>query len=271
MRKAAFLASAASIVNDSEIREIRDMANSAKHNGWKKDMKRRIGLSGELGFTQTAVGQTLHIPCSHGHVADFSIPPNSNPDFVAKKMLNSGWTIGRKLTCPKHQRKKKSPRAVKGGHARAASLTQERRSEIAKEAAAKRWSNHQPKPIEETKEEKPTMSEEKAEQSPAAKRAFRYLMMELEDSYNDATQSYAPGKSDKSIAAELKISEEFVIKTREEHFGPLGMPSELIDLRKEISVAQSRAAADMASHQTLLEKIERRLDAICHKNGWPVA
>lgn len=74
---------------------------------WNRDVGRRIGLRGPLNFTTTRVGQTLHLPCKTGHIVDFLIQPNTAPDFVVKKLLNAGWTVGGKLLCPDCQPKRK--------------------------------------------------------------------------------------------------------------------------------------------------------------------
>lgn len=71
-------------------------------------MAHRIGLSGAINFTPSRVGLTLHIPCVKGqHTVDVDVEPATHPDFVAKRMLAKGWTIGSRLCCPEHSRQKK--------------------------------------------------------------------------------------------------------------------------------------------------------------------
>ncbi len=71
---------------------------------WEAAVTRHIGVSG-IEFTPTRVGQTLHLPCSRGHLVDFTFQGAKPPEFIAKKLLQQGWTIGHKLLCPEHSRK----------------------------------------------------------------------------------------------------------------------------------------------------------------------
>ena len=77
---------------------------------WAKETARRLGI-GELSFTTTRIGQTLHIPCARGHIVDLTVAPGSHPAMICKKMLNAGWTFGNHLLCPDHPqgRKKAKP------------------------------------------------------------------------------------------------------------------------------------------------------------------
>lgn len=74
---------------------------------WHSSFARRIGVSG-IEYTPAGVGQTLHIECSHGHLADVRVEKRMPQEAVVKKMLRAGWTLGHKLTCPDCQRKPKS-------------------------------------------------------------------------------------------------------------------------------------------------------------------
>lgn len=77
---------------------------------WGPAIAKRIGMSGDLEYTMTKVGQTLHLPCARGHIVDFPITGGIPPEVVVKKLLQRGWTVGHKPVCPKHSRKRKPER-----------------------------------------------------------------------------------------------------------------------------------------------------------------
>ncbi|MGH6729110.1 MAG: hypothetical protein ACREBK_03060 [Sphingomicrobium sp.] len=70
-------------------------------------MRRHIGASG-ITFTNARIGQTLHLPCSHDHTVDYPVRGAMPPEKVAKNLLNKGWIVGHRLTCPEHARKPKA-------------------------------------------------------------------------------------------------------------------------------------------------------------------
>lgn len=106
-------------------------------------------------------------PEGHGHIVDVKIRPNLDPNGTAKQMINAGWTLGRrKIFCPDCGKRSKTKCAARhvddaplpmvdvpevtpdppevshpmptgisaqarGGYARAAALSPERRREIA--------------------------------------------------------------------------------------------------------------------------------------------
>lgn len=74
--------------------------NHPSTDNWKREISRKLGES--VQFVQMRVGQTLHIPCARGHIVPFEVKKMTAPENVVKKMLHEGWTIGSKLTCPKH-------------------------------------------------------------------------------------------------------------------------------------------------------------------------
>jgi hypothetical protein len=74
---------------------------------WRAEVGRKIGHV--LDFTPTRVGQTLHVPCARGHKVDVEINKPMPPEAVTRKMLHDGWTIGNRLLCPEHARKKAEP------------------------------------------------------------------------------------------------------------------------------------------------------------------
>lgn len=90
-----------------------------------------------------------------------------------------------------------------------------------------------------------------------ARKARRYVYMALEDYYDDKAHAYKDGQTDAKVAAEAGTSESVVTEIRERDFGPLKPPSELEELREELSAAKALCAS-----------LEDRLEVLIKKNGW---
>lgn len=243
---------------------------------WPSAAAHRIGISGELDFTTTKVGMTLHVPCKHGggHLVDVNIKPGTHPDYVAKLMLAQGWTVGRKLACPEHSRKEKiRPAPVPKPEPERKPWVEKTRAEL---FPAKT-------PEKETAPMNATVTPiTKPEPTDAAKKAHRLAMMMLEEGYDEARKCYKPGWSDTKIATESGASEKHVADTRATYFGPTGEPAELTALRAAIDVAENdmkvrlqaldRALADDRKNgEAIIAGLRGRLATICQKNGWPIA
>lgn len=198
----------------------------------------------------------MHLPCRgwgrlHApHIVDVPIAPGQNPEAIAKKLLNMGWTIGRKLRCPDAHKRKEPIMAAQDTRERAMGTS----SDIALAAAA---------PIV----------------SPAAGRARRLVYMALEEYYDEIKRAYKPPNSDASIAKECNVSEQLVANIREESYGPLAEPNEVKALRDlllaasqtltettERCVREVRAAA--STYGKTLEDVDRRFTNLARKNGW---
>lgn len=197
----------------------------------REAIARRLGLSGMVDFTPCRIGQTLHIPCSRGHLVDFTIAAGLNPEGVAKRMLAKGWIIGRKLICPDCRKKKKGEKM--------------------------------PAATAQVVDVKPTPTP-----SPAAGRARRLVYMALEDYYDETTKLYRPGHSDASIAKECGIAENVVKTIREESFGPLAEPTEITAFRAEIEQVRKEVDAMVNAARHHIQALENRLGAIAKKGGW---
>jgi len=224
---------------------------------WAKATARKIGIA-ELDFTPTRVGQTLHIPCGKGkHVVDIVIPPGWNPNGVAKKMLKDGWIMGNKLTCPGCTRI--SSAKSRGAKALAESMTPQQRTDRARKAAQARWSKEEPEQVEATPMD---------EMTPAAKKAHRMVMMMLEEQYDETHKRYRSGWNDERIAKECGTSKASVAKTREEFFGPAGIPEEAAKLRDGIEHLRKEAAASHADFDKRLAALSSRFETAMMRNGW---
>lgn len=219
--------------------------------GWPAATARRIGLRGEIDFTVSRVGMTLHVPCARGHSHDVLVEPGAHPDQVAKKMLSKGWTFGRHLLCPDHRRNERikpaKPKSPKQGETIAMPAEANGHGSTAAPAAIK------PEP------------------SDAARKAKRLIYQALEDYYDDTKKAYRPGWSDVKIARELDVSPEFVRTIREESFGPISAPPELADLMAEAATIR----ADFAEYAKVADErfaaIHRKISDLCQRNGWQPA
>lgn len=203
--------------------------------GWAKATARRLGMSGEVSFSSTRAGMTLHMPCARkNHIVDVRFRPGTNPDALAKMMLNQGWTVGSKPVCPDCGRKEKKVPPVNklnppAGQAQAA----------------------------------PTQPP-----SDAARKAHRLAMMALEDYYDEAAKTYKQGYSDKRIADETGASEAHVRQTREQYFGPLGEPVELQEYRQRLDAMQAKLDEITLNAAAEIGALRSRLSNICTVNGW---
>lgn len=202
---------------------------------WAADTARRIGLSGQIDFTTTRCGMTLHVPCSHGdgHLVDFVVRPGLAPNGVAKAMLAKGWTVGSKIKCPEHSRKEKPAdgvkRAPKPMRAFFDSLTDEQAREIKASGGKKTWAGltleerrakmNAINPYIKKGKDPMATSPNPPAMSPDAKKAHRLVMGALEDFYDEAKKRYRPGHTDQSIADEVGVAPAAVAKVREEFFG----------------------------------------------------
>lgn len=199
-----------------------------KHN-WPKATAMRLGLGGAVDYTPARVGITIHVPCERGHhLVDFKVKHGLNPEGVAKRMLEAGWTIGRNPICPDCNRKKKDKKMVEKSNVEPIT----------------------PKP------------------SAAAGKARRLVYMALEEYYDEAAKAYRSPHSDASIANECGVSEALVKTIREESYGPLAEPDAIAGLRSSLQSAHTQAAAAMATFQSEVTRIENSLAALAKRNGW---
>lgn len=77
----------------------------SRADNWARTTALKLGLGGVIDYTPARVGQTLHLPCKHGHLVDFFVKSRVPPEAISKMLLKEGWTTGHKLTCPEHSRK----------------------------------------------------------------------------------------------------------------------------------------------------------------------
>lgn len=250
-------------------------------NNWPGAVARRIGIGGDIQFTNARCGATLHLPC-HGrgrhkpHIVDVHVGPGQHPDAIAKKLIREGWTIGgHRLMCPDTRRKKKEQQPMRKVGPGMASA-----SDIALAAALPPIApDIEPEIVE--KKETVMASEATTTQAPtpAAGRAKRLVYMALEEDYDEIKRAYKPGKSDATVAKECGVSDALVKTIREESYGPLAEPNEIKGLRDllvaatqtlnettERCVREVRTAA--TTYSKTVEDVDRRLSILARKNNW---
>lgn len=225
-------------------------------NSWPTAVAHRIGLGGAVQFTNTRVGVTLHLPCRgwgehQPHTVDVKIAPGQNPEAIAKKLLNDGWRIGHRLTCPDARKKKgKEPTVPNDTRDRAMSSA----SGVAIAAST-------------------------GTPTAAAGRARRLVYMALEDYYDEGKKAYKPGHTDASIAQECGVAEQLVKTIREESYGPLAVPGEaaalhqlLLACTQTFTETVERAKREVAEAATLygtqLKDVQADFDRLARKNNW---
>lgn len=94
------------------------------------------------------------------------------------------------------------------------------------------------------------------------KASARIIFAELNDAYVDEKTGYKPGKDDASIAKGLGVDVEWVIKVREQHFGPIVDEKEdLKELLEEVIELRTR----VSQFGGTVLRIKEELDAIKNK------
>lgn len=197
---------------------------------WPGAVARRMGLGGEITFTPTRVGLTLHVPCDKGkHVVDVVVDPGVHPDHVVKRMLQKGWTFGAKLACPEHRRCTRKP------------SNQNEATPVATTAP-----------------------------SPDARAARREAHEHIALYFDIATGLYTDGYSDARIAKETGVAEEWVKHRREEEFGQLAdpKPAEFQAIQNELKRVATEAQSAFGAFQRSLNEITQKVEAICKARGW---
>lgn len=244
---------------------------------WAPAVAKRIGAAC-LDFTPTKVGQTLHVPCSRGHLVDFDISGGMPPEFVAKKMMQKGWTIGSKLVCPEHARKKAKGAVEQNGNWRRPEITTGEKivavlaendnltvEQISATLKAKNDTVYKAlrtlikngsvfaykiagSPFMHTltkTQEEPEMNATvtpiiTVSPSDEARTARRLATMLIEEKFDVGGGFYRDGYTDKKVADETGVAEHFVTKRREEDFGPMKEPPEIARARNELDALTKR-------------------------------
>lgn len=207
-----------------------------------------LGLGGPVVVSVTPEGRSLHLPCYYDHTVDFALTGAVlPPEVVKKKIIQKGWKVGRRLLCPEH--------ATTLRVATRLTYPEKRRKPPMPEVSAKVT------PITPTSEE--------------ARTARRLATLLIEEQFDVAGGFYRNGYTDKKVADETGVSEHFVTKRREEDFGPLKDPPEIVKAKAEIDALQQRVE-DLKAHcaqvtEALMRDIaahRRNLSSLIAKNGW---
>lgn len=209
--------------------------------GYEADMRRIIGR--DVSVRTHARGVIVTLPCKGGHDVEYPMEKMLPPDALKRQLSNRGWTLGKRLSCPDHNRREKSAMP---------------------EAA------------------QPAVVTPAAGMTPDARKVHRAVMEALMSVYDDDGKRYTAGYTDAKVAEETGAAVEYVRKTREEFFGPVAIPPEFGALRQELDALTASIAAtrrDMATVRqngetaiAALEEqtkgIKHRLDNAAKANGW---
>lgn len=166
-----------------------------------------------------------------GETDHWSAAQMIGPQTAIPKIIQLGWDVNGKLTCP-------------------ICVSMKNRS--------KPTIMEQPEVNKQAIQTVPTL---KAVPSPLndeqKRKNKRIVIAALEDYFDDTISAYRGDKSDKAVASELDLSEAFVAAVREEMFGPIKPPS-------EVQVIM----AELTSMHRNLDVLQKRFDDLVIKNGW---
>jgi hypothetical protein len=174
------------------------------------------------------------------------------PRSCIKKIERHGWAIGNKIKCPEHAGRTKAqkeeemgapghrPGGTGQGVVTAAGAAMAGTSAIAASAAA----------------------------SAGKRLVYQYLEIYYKA---QPCPGYTDGYSDAKVAQECGVSAELVRKIREEDFGPLSAPPELVALQDEAAgIVKKAEELETAAHNLRAEgrALLTKIDSLCVKNGW---
>jgi hypothetical protein len=178
------------------------------------------------------------------------------PQSCIKKIERQGWRIGNKITCPQHSGRTRpqkeeamgtdNGRQAGAGTTRAAALagTSSGAAGVALATAA----------------------------SDAARLGKRMVYQWLEECYSPGPPpGYKDGMTDARVAQECNVSPELVKKIREEDFGPLSAPPELIAVQDQLTAGYAKATEmerEARRFRGDLDQLKAHLADLCVKNGW---
>jgi hypothetical protein len=192
---------------------------------------------GGVRVRATAVGPIeVTLPCEGGHDVIWTSANRIPAEAIASKLKRQGWELGKHIRCPEHAHPRKERKKQEGGDTMSTD----------------------------------TMTQTEA--SEAARTAKRLTMMALEENFNVDKGCYKSGTSDATIAKELNVAPEVVERLRLEFYGPLKVPDDIEDVRRQIATVASeyRQRAHALETEVLgkISKLENRLDALVRKNKW---
>lgn len=123
-----------------------------------------------------------------------------------------------------------------------------------------------PKPIIEAAP--PVATVPAPERSENAKIAFRLVMAALDEHYDDSAKTYRPGWDDARIAKDTGAALAVVAKTREEYFGPIGMPPAFGIIAEELRKLEAEERAAREAFAKRIAELHVRLSAVAKAHGW---
>lgn len=196
----------------------------------------------------TARANGVTVTCDCGETIEVNFARSRMPPVpIRNKVLQQGWRLtGKKAICPSCQKPEEKPSMV----------------------------------------DNPVTALPSVSQTPDARKVHRAVMGWLEEAYNEDQRRYHDGFSDETVAKETGASVQYVAKCREDYFGPLAVPEDLIAIQKALKAlddklheadSQARRAvktiteAHVKKMETLRaeqQAIRDKLETLVVKNGW---
>ncbi len=203
------------------------------HSGSGKAILANIPAREWRGLTPEWAGGRLRVPlkCSTcGGEDHWTATRIINPNTAIPKIIRMGWQVGGKLLCPLC--------VVAHRHGSPSRPKLQIVENIMTNNVAKLET---PKLLDEQKKNK------------------RLVILALEDYYDESTNRYREGRSDKTTADELNLSAGFIATVREEFYGKLAEPEAIGQFRE-----------DLKGMQTGLDNLKAKFETMCNRNGWKV-
>ena len=106
------------------------------------------------------------------------------------------------------------------------------------------------------------------EKSPAAKRIHRTVMEALMLVYDEDKKAYNPGYSDNRVATETGAAPAYVSKTREDYFGPISEPAEIVAFRERIDSLEDQFKITSRNYVDAIASARADLALLRKNNLW---
>lgn len=172
-----------------------------------------------LGIEVAERSNTYTVRCSCGSSSSRTFGTAWPPEVVSRKFKQAGWAVhGKTWTCPERQRHSQPKKTIEE------IVVQPSRAQVTTLATAIQADKPQAPRIE------PTLKEARA------------IMDLIEAHFIEKDGRYKDGWSDDKIAQALDLPRAMITKVRDEAYGPLKAPTELLNLRAEIDTTANMVA-----------------------------
>lgn len=224
---------------------------------WPQAVAHRLHLGGRIEFSTTSTSVTIMVPCCRKHKVPVRLSKKFPPEVVAKKLMQAGWKVGNKLTCPKHAKGHRREQGMDGDQIDACALP-----ETTEQQPAHAWLLPQQEEAPMTTPTPPPSA------SVAAKAKQVEAITWLAESFDAEKGVFKGDVSDATIAKETGLSVEAVVALREQFFGELKEPPEIAAFRRDLAACKEKIESIGTDALKSLGSLERRFEALCRKLGY---